>query len=326
MIDIGLVLSRLLHYAATTTLFGASLFLHYAATTTLFGASLFPLYVYADAEPEGAGFWRRKLLLLTAVLALVSGLFWFAFSAASMTGSLSDLADAETLWAVVHDTGFGVIWTGRVILAAITIIVLMAVRPLPTTTVRQNVAIPILAAMLLASLAGIGHTQVEERWASLVHMLSDAAHLLAAGAWLGGLVPLAYILAHHTRTSRELLPIDPVLLRFSGMGYAAVATLVGTGLINSWFLIGSVSNLLTTPYGETLLAKLALFAGMLALAVANRFWLVPRMRGVRSIPCSGKSDMPLRRLRNHVLGEQLLEAMILAIVSFLGTMPPAILH
>ena len=38
MIDIGLVLSRLLHYAAVTT---------------LAGASFFPLYAYAAAEPKG---------------------------------------------------------------------------------------------------------------------------------------------------------------------------------------------------------------------------------------------------------------------------------
>jgi hypothetical protein len=116
MIDTGLVLSR---------------FLHYAATTTLFGASLFPLYVCADPEPEEAGFWRRRMLLLTANLALFSALLWFVFSAANMIGSVSDLADEEALWAVVHDTGFGVIWTGRVMLAAIMIILLMAIRPLP---------------------------------------------------------------------------------------------------------------------------------------------------------------------------------------------------
>lgn len=309
MIDFGLVLSR---------------FLHYAATTTLFGASLFPLYVYADAEPEGAGIWRRELVFWTAILVFVSGLSWFAFSMASMTGSLSDLVDTEALWTVVHDTGFGMIWTGRVILAAIMIIILTAMRPLLMTTVRQNVAISTLTALLLASMAGTGHTQVQEGWASLGHMSSDAAHLLAAGAWLGGLVPLAYILAHHAEISRGSVSIDRVLLEFSGMGYVAVATLIGTGVINSWFLVGSVSNLTTTPYGQVLLVKLALFTGMLALAVANRFWLVPRMGGVRSVQGCGEPRVSLRKLRNHVLGEQLLGAMLLLVVSFLGTLQPAI--
>jgi copper resistance protein D len=307
MIDICLVLSR---------------FLHFAATTTLFGAALFPLYGNVDAEPKRAARWRSKLLLLATILALVSGLFWFVFSAAGMTGSLSDLADGEALWAIVHDTGFGVIWTVRMVLATIMLIVLLTLRPL-AVTVRQNVAVSILAAMLLASLAGVGHTQVEEGWASLVHVSSDAVHLLAAGAWLGGLAALAHVLVHYADKSSGSASVDRILLRFSGMGYMAVATLIGTGLVNSWFLIGAVSNLPTTPYGQLLLAKLALFAGMLALAVANRFWLVPSIGGVRS---GREPETPLRKLHNHVLGEQVLGAMVLAIVSLLGTMPPAVVQ
>jgi putative copper resistance protein D len=61
-------------------------------------------------------------------------------------------------------------------------------------------------------------------------------------------------------------------------GLRRVATLIGTGLVNSWFLAGSVPNLLTTAYGQVphvLLAKRLSFAGMLASAIANRFWLVP---------------------------------------------------
>jgi copper resistance protein D len=308
MVDFGLILARLLHYAATTT---------------LFGASLFSLYAYANSEPEALGRWRRALLLWTAVAALLSGLFWFVFSAANMAGGLSDLADAEALLTVVRDTGFGAVWTARMLLAVI-IVIVTAMRRCYTTTNRWNLAIPILAAMLLASLAGVGHTQVEEGSASLVHVLSDAAHLLGAGAWLGGLVLLAYILAGRPNATHDISTIDQVLLRFSGMGYVAVATLVGSGLINSWFLVGSVSNLLGTPYGQTLLAKLVLFAAMVALAAANRFWLVSAISNVRPGASENSSTVWLRRLRNHVLGEQLLGAMILLVVSFLGTMQPAI--
>ncbi len=161
---------------------------------------------------------------------------------------------------------------------------------------------------------------------SLVHIGSDAAHLLAAGAWLGGLVPLGFILLGYTMTDRGPSPIvdvDRILLRFSSMGYVAVATLIASGLINSWFLIGSVSNLLETLYGQILLGKLALFAAMLALAAANRFWLVPGMIETRA-GASGVPPVWLGRLRYHVLGEQFLGLMILLAVSVLGTMRPAV--
>jgi putative copper resistance protein D len=308
MIDIGLILAR---------------FVHYVATTVLFGASLFPFYAYASAvESRPLKGWRARLLLAAAVVAVLSGLFWFAFSAANMAGSLSDLIDAENLWAVVYDTGFGNVWTVRMLLAGL-IVAATAANAFRKASASGDVLLLILAAMFLASLAGAGHAQVEEGWESIVHVLSDAAHLLAAGAWLGGLIPLAYILSSQATASSDAEPIDQVLLRFSGMGYVAVATLVGTGLANSWFLVGSVSNLLTTPYGQVLLVKLILFAGMVVLAAANRFWLVPAMSNARS-DGSERSMVWLRRLRNHVFGEQFLGAMVLLIVGLLGTMKPAI--
>ena len=108
-------------------------------------------------------------------------------------------------------------------------------------------------------------------------------------------------------------------MRFSGMGYAAVSVLILSGLINSWFLVGSLSGLITTPYGQVLLVKLVLFAGMLGLAMANRFWLVPSL-----FNNSDESSMSLLKLRQHVTAEQVLGALVLLVVSFLGTMDLAI--
>jgi len=206
-------------------------------------------------------------------------------------------------------------------LLAVTVVAVTLVRFL-TGTLRKDLITPILSAVLLASLAGVGHSQIEDGWAGVIHEASDVAHLLAAGAWLGGLVPLGYLL-HRGRVREVSTDLDQVLLRFSGMGYIAVATLAGSGLVNSWFLVGSVSSLFTRPYGQLLIAKLAVFAGMLALAAANRFWLVPSMTKARSADGSGAAAWSAK-LRNHVLGEQLLGLMVLLVVSVLGTMRPAI--
>jgi putative copper resistance protein D len=161
--------------------------------------------------------------------------------------------------------------------------------------------------------------------AGAIHVTSDAAHLLAAGAWLGGLVLLVFILGPKANTTSEssAFDIDGMLMRFSGMGYAAVATLVGTGLVNSWFLVGSVSALLRTTYGQVLLGKLLVFAGMLALAAANRFWLVPALEASRARG-NGSSDAWRRKLRTHVLSEQGLGLLVILSVSVLGTIRPAI--
>jgi putative copper resistance protein D len=309
MIDLGLIIVR---------------FLHYAATTTLAGVSFFPIYACAGAEPETLARWRKKLLLAAAVVALLSGLGWFAFAVANMSGALADLGDSEVVLSVMRDTGFGIVWTVRMIIA-VAMVVAATMQVSSRATVGQDLITSFLAAGLLASLAGVGHSQIEEGWASVLHVTADAAHLVAAGAWLGGLAPLGFILLGYARTKPEAgsWDVDGVLLRFSGMGYAAVATLVGTGLVNSWLLVGSVSGLLQTSYGRILLGKLVFFAGMLALAAANRFWLVPGMEAARTAGPGGR-ELWRSRLRTHVLGEQALGLLVLLSVSVLGTIRPAI--
>jgi copper resistance protein D len=235
---------------------------------------------------------------------------------------MAGIADQEMLWTVVNETTFGSVWMARMVLAVI--LTVIAARPSRKATASRDLITACLAAVLLASLAGTGHAQIEEGWIGLVHVGADAAHLLAAGAWLGGLVPLGFILLDYSIADGEpIVDVDPILLRFSSMGYAAVATLVASGLINSWFLVGSVSSLLMTLYGQILLAKVAFFAAMLALAAANRFWLVPRMIETR-MGASGEAAVWLGRLRYHVLGEQFLGLMVLLAVSALGTMRPAV--
>jgi putative copper resistance protein D len=308
MIDLGLIVARLLHYAAVTT---------------LAGMSFFPLYAYADAEPIVLRRWRQSVLLAAAIAALLSGVLWFVFSVANMSGNLADVTDPEMIWMVVHDTRFGSVWTARLVLAIIQTGMLCS-RVVSKFGPRRDLITPILAAVLLISLAGVGHAQMEEGVEGIIHAVSDAAHLLAAGAWLGGLVPLGHILLSHGREggSAQGRDLNEILIRFSGMGYVAVATLVGSGLVNGWFLIGSISGLFATPYGQLLIVKLGLLAGMLVLAVSNRFWIVPSLTKARTDDPNGSTAWTAR-LRSHVLGEQFLGLLVLLIVSVLGTMPPA---
>ena len=309
MIDLGLVVARLLHYAAVTT---------------LAGVSFFPLYAYAGTEPIALFRWRQRVLLAAAIAALLGGVLWFVFSVANMSGNFVDVADREVLWTVVHDTRFGSVWIARLILSII-MVGLFWNRVASKIGPRSDVLTPVLATVLLISLAGVGHAQIEEGIEGIIHVLSDAAHLLAAGAWLGGLVPLGYILSLNGRENRsgQESDLDEILLRFSGMGYVAVATLIGSGLVNSWFLIGNISRLFATPYGQLLIVKLGLFAGMLALAFSNRFWIVPSLAKARTDDQSASTTLTTK-LRHHVLGEQFLGLMVLLVVSVLGTMQPAI--
>jgi putative copper resistance protein D len=305
MLEAGLVLSRILHFGAVLA---------------LFGGALFPLYTYPSHvdPPAWLGRWLQVTLFSAASAALLSGVLWFLFTAANMAGDLSGATDRDALWSVATATSFGEIWVARLALAII-ILGMLAVRPLIRLR-HSDWPLAILSAALLASLAGVGHTQSHEGLARIIHMGGDGAHLLAAGAWLGALPPLFHLVSTPGRTAMPewCTAAGNALLQFSGAGQLAVATLIGSGLINGWYLVGSF-DLISTVYGQLLFAKLGLFAGMLLLAAMNRFWLVP------SLIRKDKSDdaAVLVRLRGHIVAEQALAALIIVIVSVLGIIEPA---
>ena len=308
MLEAGIVLSR---------------FLHYVAVLTLFGISLFPLYTYAGRAGGPPAWVDRRLRLIVSwatSAVLLSGCFWFTCVVANMTGTLSAL-DSDALWSVLSETSFGKVSIARFLLVMI-ILGLIAVRVKLPTQYPDWLTLA-LSATLLASLAGVGHTQIDDAIAWIIHLSADGLHLLAAGAWLGGLVALLYLVATAVRTSApdDEAEASNAASRFSGMGYVAVATIVGSGLLNAWLLVGSFANLVTTPYGRFLIVKLCLFGGMVVLAALNRFWVMP------SLIKDGKLRGPtvgLFRLRRHILGEQALGLLVISIVSVTGIMEPAI--
>jgi putative copper resistance protein D len=276
----------------------AARFTHYAALTSLFGVALFPFYA---GRPERD---LRPILVAAAIAVSLTGLFWLAASAAAMTGELSGALDPATLWTVTSEMDFGRVWAVRLLLSLVAIAAAAALRP--------GATVAILAGALVASVALTGHAREETGLVGLLHTAADAAHLLAAGAWLGGLIPLAL-------TARRSAPADlaPVLRRFSGMGSLAVAVLIATGLVNAWLLVGTPEALVATPYGRLLGVKLILVALMLLLASANRWWLTPRI-------ASAGAAQDVLHLRGHILAEQVLGLAVLAIVGVLGATAPSV--
>lgn len=103
-------------------------------------------------------------------------------------------------------------------------------------------------------------------------LLSQALHLLAAGAWLGGLVPLLLVVRQ-----APLAIAAFAARRFSALGLASVATLAVTAIFQGWLLSGGVAGLARTAYGAVLLVKAVLFLVLVAIAAFNRVRLTPRL-------------------------------------------------
>ena len=302
--------------------FIGSRFLHFMAVLSLLGTAFFPLYTFRgrlqsfSADQPRLVNQIRWTLIASVLLAFLSAVSWFAFTAGAMAGDMSQVTDPEIMSAMMQATDFGPLWVAR--FAVLFLIALLLIR-WPSRPAQW--LLPLLAAVLLASLAGTGHARATQGLAGVLHMASDAAHLVAAGIWLGGLWPLGYMIAA-TRNARgdpnRQLAMGDVLTRFSGVGTITVAVLVASGLVNSWFLVGSPMALLSSPYGWLLSAKIALFLLMALLATANRFWLTPK---ISAFPTSQEW---LARLRLHVFGEQALGLFVIGLVSVLGTLEPAI--
>jgi putative copper resistance protein D len=109
--------------------------------------------------------------------------------------------------------------------------------------------------------------------------------------------------------------------RFSALSLVSVALLTATGLVNSWYLVGSLANLSGQIYGRWLLLKVVLFALSVGIGAINLLRLKPRLSADHP---AGQKDEAVARLQFNVQLELLLGAIIVIVVAILGILPPAI--
>jgi putative copper export protein/mono/diheme cytochrome c family protein len=266
-------------------------------------------------------------LLWAAIVAeLASGALWFVLQAAAMSGrTVGEAATRDILGAVLWRTQFGQVMLIRFILAVpfVACLVLLHRARALRSRITLLQAASVIAAASFISLAWTGHAAATP---GAVHLAADAIHLLAAGLWLGGLIALAafFAVTGGKADSAWLAVLAEGTRRFSLLGMIAVGTLLLTGIINSWFLVGTIPALVGTDYGHLLLAKIGLFAIMVFLAAINRGRLTPRLAGSDAGRRAGGALSALRSLRRNALLEAGIGAVVLVIVSALGAVPPGL--
>ena len=171
----------------------------------------------------------------------------------------------------------------------------------------------LLDAALLVSLALAGHAQASDKSAWLLPV--NLSHVLAAGAWPGGLLPLGLLLAR-ARTNPVLLPAAVTITRrFSRLSVVAVGVLAFSGVLNGVGMVGTFAALWSSGYGRLVLCKAALFAAMIGLGAVNR----------RLIQCQRDGTDPaqtVRRLWRNVAWECALTAGVLLATEALATNAP----
>jgi putative copper resistance protein D len=297
--------------------------IHFAATAVVAGTLVFRTVVAKPASPSElavAKTWRaqsQRAVWIALAITLLSGVIWLLLQAVSMSGLPSDEAmTSQVLSTVLNETQFGVVTEIRSVLALVLATCLAFDRFPPAHWLALAAALG-----LTVAIAWTGHAGSTPGDRGNLHLAADALHLVAAASWIGGLLPLVLLLAAVRRDdpARSAAVAGETIRRFSTLGMVAVATLVATGLINSWILVGSFHALLAAEYGQVLILKLVVFAVMLAFAAVNRFTLTPQLAAA-----SGRDRRAVRQLTRNSVVEIVLGFIVFAIVGLLGTLHPAI--
>lgn len=217
------------------------------------------------------------------------------YGAALGVGSVFD----ASLLADTLDTRYGAMGALRLLLLAALIAVLVAMR-------RHNWrglagAAALLTAGLAATISLSGHA-ISGPVPGLA-VPADVLHLVAAGAWAGGVV-VALFVVRDAAAAR----------RFSRLATWCVGVVIATGAFQTWRQVGNLDALTSTDYGRILLVKLA--AAALVVAVA---WFAHRL-------VHKNLDEPqaaIGRLRRFLVAEAALAVVVVVATSLLVNAVPA---
>lgn len=214
--------------------------------------------------------WRRGGQAVSVRAAILTRGSWFVLVVASAQALVAfgphaagvkiyRAFDGELLRTTL-DTTFGRAQVVRLVL-------LLALWPMLTSFVRGArqrfllVAIAALAVTVSVSGHAISTSPV------VLGVGSDAVHLLAIGAWIGGLFALVLVTRERTRSNEDQLALAD---GFSRIARWALPIVVVTGAIQTWLLVGDVTEILDTQYGRSLVVKFALVAVVVALSGTAR--------------------------------------------------------
>jgi len=295
-----------------TPIFVLTRAIHIGACLVLFAIFALDRFVAADARTvESSSRWPMRVREFTLVLLpviFISAIAWFVLVSATMSGQWPQFEILKTVWTI------------RLLLWLIVVVIAAFAFSKPSRVIQKPAAWLqlILAGCLLGSLAWAGHGQEDSPW----HLFADILHLLAAGFWPAGLLPFALLLKelHQSSSPTKWASMTALVRAFSALSLGCVAMLAATGMVNAWFLVGSVSNLLHQPYGQWLVLKIILFVAAVAIGAMNLLRLKPRLAAESSQ--SKSADALVVQLQRNVLLEIFLGTAIVLVVAILGILPP----
>lgn len=219
------------------------------------------------------------------------------------------------VWNIATGTDWGQTWLWRMAAGIGLGVALVALRFAPDLwQPAVRLAALLLGCGALWTLALVSHGAATVDIRNLA-VTADFLHLLASAFWVGALFHFAagagLFRSLSDEDRREFLA--ELVPRFSVVAALSVGVIVITGVFAGWAQV-TVVEALTTPYGITLVIKVALVLPMLLLGALNLLWVRPRLRR------DAASAQWLRRL---LMGEAVLAVLVLASVGLLTSLEPA---
>ncbi|MAT95556.1 MAG: hypothetical protein CL608_00190 [Anaerolineaceae bacterium] len=209
-----------------------------------------------------------KLAFYAALGSLVVGVGLYLYQLSRLLANLA--AEATWLgtgWELLVDSRWGWLWLGRqATFAALAVLF---------GKMQQRSNWEIVAVVLVVGTAVLqaltSHAAAVTDLSSLA-LLADALHVLAMGAWLGGVVSL---LIGIPAVAAQALPEQARQLRkeawrvFGPVAAVSVGLLVFSGLVSAGFQVATPDAMLTSFYGQSLLTKIGLMLLMGLFGLIN---------------------------------------------------------
>ena len=292
-------------------------FAHYTLLLGLFGITAFRCIGLRETLASQSTRQDNGVLAVAAVVAPVLTITLMFLSIAAMMAQPVWQLEWTTIEAMVMSTSIGWAFLVRLVLLLAAAILMMFGR----TSTAVSVA-ALLFGLALTTLAWNGHAAATEGTLGTVHRLNDAAHLLAAGLWIGAIGWFLHLTRVARRQPHLFAPVSLLsdMHRFAPLGSLLVCVVGITGIINAQLIFGlhNSADVLKTNYGGLLVAKITLVGFMLLFAARNALL----GRRLPAAPNSVDISSTLAKLRTSLAAEVTLALAVLGLVAFIGMMSP----
>ena len=251
--------------------------LFYAGTAGMAGYAFLHSFGFKESTHKLPEAYTRKLtryFICSFVLVAISVPIWFlakvgAFAESGLSGALN-----PTMLSIMWDSSVGYMAQVRGGAAAVALLSLLVATRLrfQHTVMRGCVLLALAAALYSYTLAG----HISEQ--GLIEKMLLIVHVFVMSWWFGALIPL--------KLACGRLPVaqtKSVMHKFGLSAQFLVGVMIIVGVLMALQLFNHVSQLFTSAYGLTLMAKIGCVSGLLLLAARHKRKLVPMLENRQTL-------------------------------------------